>query len=64
MAGSFYTIVCPDCSNEQVVFEKAASEVPCAVCGQTLAVPTGGTAEFTGDVIDVVEQRPEDSTEA
>ncbi len=60
MAGSFYTVVCPDCSSEQVVFEKAATEVACAVCGTTLAVPTGGVADITGEIVDTVEDRPED----
>ena len=57
MAGSFVTVVCPDCENEQTVFEKAASEVACAVCGHTLARPTGGKADIEGEVTDVVEAR-------
>jgi len=57
MAGSFYKVVCPDCENEQIVFGKASSEVACAVCGTTLARPTGGKAELTGEVIETVEAR-------
>jgi small subunit ribosomal protein S27e len=57
MAGSFYTVACPDCENEQIVFGKAASEVACAVCGHTLAVPTGGKATIEGDIVDTVEAR-------
>jgi len=57
MAGSFVTVVCPDCENEQTVFEKAASEVACAVCGHTLARPTGGKAAIEGEVTAVVEAR-------
>ncbi len=57
MPGSFLTIECPDCENEQTVFEKAASEVTCAVCGTTLARPTGGIAELEAEVVDVVEKR-------
>jgi small subunit ribosomal protein S27e len=57
MAGSFYTVKCPDCENEQTVFGKAATEVACAVCGHTLAVPTGGKAEFKGEVLETVEAR-------
>jgi len=60
MAGSFYQVACPDCGNEQVVFGKAASAVNCAVCGSTLARPTGGKAEFTGEVVEVVESRPDE----
>ena len=57
MAGNFYRVVCPDCENEQVVFSKAASVVSCAVCGTTLATPTGGDAELQGDVVETVEAR-------
>ncbi|MDY6774634.1 MAG: 30S ribosomal protein S27e [Halobacteria archaeon] len=57
MAGRFLKVRCDDCENEQVVFEKAASEVPCAVCGSTLVVPTGGEAEIQGDVVEVAEAR-------
>jgi small subunit ribosomal protein S27e len=57
MAGQFITVVCPDCENEQTVFEKAASEVSCAVCGHTLASSTGGKATIEGEVTAVVEAR-------
>jgi small subunit ribosomal protein S27e len=57
MPGSFYTVRCPDCENEQAVFGKAASTVACAVCGTTLATPTSGKAVFEGEVLDTVERR-------
>ena len=57
MAGNFYAVRCPDCENEQIVFGKAASAVACAVCGTTLARPTGGDATFEGEVIETVERR-------
>ncbi|AAV48182.1 30S ribosomal protein S27e [Haloarcula sp. NS06] len=57
MAGSFITVECPDCENEQSLFEKAASEVSCAVCGHTIARPTGGKADIEGEVTAVVEAR-------
>ncbi|AEM56354.1 MULTISPECIES: 30S ribosomal protein S27e [Haloarcula] len=57
MAGSFITVECPDCENEQTLFEKAASEVSCAVCGHTIARPTGGKADIEGEVTAVVEAR-------
>ena len=57
MAGSFYRVTCPDCENEQVVFGKAATAVDCAVCGHTLARPTGGKAAIQGDVVETVEAR-------
>ena len=57
MPGSFHTVRCPDCENEQTVFEKASTEVSCAVCGHTLARPTGGKAEYEGEVVETVEAR-------
>ena len=57
MAGNFYRVQCPDCDNEQVVFGKASSVVNCAVCGTTLATPTGGDAEIHGEVVETVERR-------
>ncbi len=57
VAGSFVSVRCPDCDNEQVLFEKASTEVACAVCGHTLARPTGGLADLEGEVVEVVEAR-------
>jgi small subunit ribosomal protein S27e len=57
MAGSFYSVECPDCENEQVVFGKAASEVACEVCGHVLARPTGGKAAIEGEITATVESR-------
>ena len=57
MAGSFLRVRCPDCENEQVVFQKAATAVACAVCGTELAAPTGGKAIIHGEVIEPVAER-------
>jgi small subunit ribosomal protein S27e len=57
MAGSFLSVECPDCENEQTVFSEAATAVACAVCGHTLARPTGGKAAIEGTVLETVEQR-------
>ena len=57
MAGDFLRVACPDCENEQIVFERASSSVACAVCGTTLASPTGGKAELNAEVVEVVEAR-------
>ena len=46
---------CPDCSNEQNVFARAASQVDCLACGATLATPTGGTAHFKGEIVKTLE---------
>lgn len=57
MTGDFYQLACPDCENEQIVFGKAATPVACEVCGHTLARPTGGKAQFEGEVIETVQSR-------
>ncbi|MFP4530156.1 MAG: 30S ribosomal protein S27e [Halodesulfurarchaeum sp.] len=57
MPGSFLRVECPDCENEQIIFEKASSDVSCAVCGTTLATPTGGIAALDAEVLEVVEGR-------
>ncbi len=57
MAGSFYNVRCGDCENEQIVFGKASTEVACAVCGTTLARPTGGKAEIDHEITETVEAR-------
>ncbi len=46
MVGKFLKMKCEKCKNEQVVFEKAVTPVKCLVCGELLAKPTGGRAEF------------------
>jgi small subunit ribosomal protein S27e len=48
---SFLKVKCPDCSNEQVVFARAATIVKCDACGATLATPTGGTAVIRAEVV-------------
>ncbi len=57
MAGDFIRVRCGDCENDQIVFGKAAGTVNCAVCGSTLATPTGGEAELHGEVVEVVDAR-------
>lgn len=46
---AFYRVKCPDCENEQIVFEKASTSVACLVCGRILAEPTGGKVTLTGE---------------
>ena len=50
----FLRVKCADCSNEQIVFNRAATVVNCQVCGATLARPTGGKAAIRGEVVGVV----------
>lgn len=50
----FLVIKCPNCGNEQIVFNKAAMEVKCLTCGETIAVPTGGKAKILGKVVETL----------
>ncbi|MCI4331091.1 MAG: 30S ribosomal protein S27e [Thermoplasmata archaeon] len=47
----FWVVKCPDCSGEQTIFSRPATTVNCAVCGATLATPTGGKAALRGELV-------------
>ena len=51
----FVVIKCPDCSSEQITFERASSPVTCRICGSTLATPTGGQLNFKAEIVRSVE---------
>jgi small subunit ribosomal protein S27e len=49
LPGEFLKVVCDGCGNEQTVYSHSTARVRCAVCGKTLAVPTGGRARILGE---------------
>lgn len=51
----FLRVKCKDCGSEQILFERAASRVTCEVCSATLAAPTGGRAEISGEILEALE---------
>ncbi|MBP7120153.1 MAG: 30S ribosomal protein S27e [Methanolinea sp.] len=51
----FFRVKCPDCENEQVVFEKASTVVDCVVCGKVLAEPAGGKADVKAEILATLE---------
>jgi small subunit ribosomal protein S27e len=51
----FIRVKCPDCGNEQIIFNRAASVVKCNICDGVLAEPTGGLAKVRGEVIEAFE---------
>jgi len=51
----FIKVRCKDCENEQVLFNKASSEVSCHICGSKLTKPNGGKAEIKGEILEVIE---------
>jgi len=54
MAGSFIKVKCEKCKNEQVIFERASTQVKCLVCGEVLAEPTGGKAILKSKLLGAV----------
>lgn len=51
----FIRVRCQDCSNEQVIFNKAVTTVSCNICGSTLTEPRGGTAKIKAEVLEEIE---------
>jgi len=54
-SSKFLKVKCPDCGNEQPIYNKSQSQVTCLVCGTILAKPTGGKAEIKGQVLGVLD---------
>lgn len=51
----FVRVKCPDCGNEQAIFDHATTVVRCNVCDGTLAEPSGGKAKLRGEIVDLLE---------
>ncbi|HZX12257.1 MAG TPA: 30S ribosomal protein S27e [Candidatus Nanoarchaeia archaeon] len=51
----FVKVKCEKCKNEQVVFEKASTQILCLVCNEVLAEPTGGKAKIKVQVLEKFE---------
>lgn len=51
----FIRVKCPDCGNEQTVFDSATTTVKCNVCDKVIAEPTGGKAKVLGEVVSTLE---------
>jgi small subunit ribosomal protein S27e len=54
-SNKFAKVRCPKCKNEQVIFEKATTVVPCLVCGNVLAEPIGGKVKLKTRVLETLE---------
>ncbi len=50
----FLKVVCSKCNNEQVIFNKATTNVKCLVCGEELTSATGGKAKIKSKVLQVL----------
>jgi small subunit ribosomal protein S27e len=50
----FFKVRCPKCKAEQIVFEKASTNVNCLVCNNPLAAPTGGKARLSSRALEIL----------
>ncbi|CAI8171148.1 MAG: Uncharacterised protein [Methanobacteriota archaeon] len=56
MTSEFLKVTCIDCGSEAIIFSRATTAIPCAVCGATLTNPSGGKAQLVGcKVIEALE---------
>jgi len=55
MARNFFRVKCNECGNQQIVFSRAATEVNCMVCNETIARPSGGKPELNAEVVEQLE---------
>lgn len=51
----FIKVRCAKCKNEQIIFDTASTVIHCLVCTKELAVPTGGKANVSARVLEVLE---------
>lgn len=49
----FLKVVCTKCKNEQIIFNKASSNIKCLVCGSELTEASGGKAKIKAKVVQV-----------
>jgi small subunit ribosomal protein S27e len=51
----FLKVTCSKCKNEQIIYNKAATNVKCLVCDAVLAESRGGKAKVKAKVIQVMD---------
>jgi len=50
----FLKVVCSNCNNEQIIFNKASTSINCLVCGAELALTSGGKSKIKAKVVQVL----------
>lgn len=50
----FISVACKNCRNEQVIYNKAATEVKCVKCGEVIAKSTGGEIEIKAKILQIL----------
>ena len=51
----FLKVICSKCKNEQIIFNKAATDVKCLVCGASIAEQKGGKSKVKARVVQVMD---------
>ena len=51
--GKFVKVRCK-CKNEQIVFDKASTQVNCLVCNEPLVIPKGGKANIKATTLEIL----------
>ena len=51
----FIKVRCSKCKNEQIIFGKPSTKIPCLVCSSILSEPTGGKGKIKARVLEVLE---------
>jgi len=51
----FIKVRCAKCKGEQIIFEKATTNVVCLVCGNELAKSTGGKAKISARELETIQ---------
>jgi small subunit ribosomal protein S27e len=49
---SFVKVKCGKCKNEQTIFTTTSNVIECLICSEALAIPTGGKAVISAEVIE------------
>ena len=49
---NFLHIKCSKCEEKNIVYSHTTTNIYCKSCNEILAVPSGGRAKITGDLID------------
>jgi len=55
MKSKFIKIRCKKCKNEQIIFEKAATEVNCNECNENISAPNGGKIKINANVLEIID---------
>lgn len=50
----FVHVICKKCKEEQVIYNKAATNVVCNNCGEVLAESTGGEVRMKAKVLEIL----------